>query len=70
MWQYRVESAGTLDDCETFFALHEAEDAAQRRARQTGRLQLIWARGAAMYVARIRPEPGYSWSLPTAAGWR
>jgi len=59
MWQYRVEHAGTLDDCETFDGLHEAERAAQQRARETGRLQLIWARDAAMYVARIYP-----------AGWR
>lgn len=55
MKNYRVEHAGTLDDSECFYALHDAEHAAQRRSRETGRLQLIWHYGAAMYVARIYP---------------
>lgn len=52
---YRVETAGTLDDCATCGSLTEARRVASVRAAATGRLQLVWDVGAAMYVARIYP---------------
>jgi hypothetical protein len=63
MRRYRVELAGTLDGCETFDALHDAEWAAHKRAYRTGRLHLVWDVGAAMYVARVYPPHG------TRPGW-
>jgi hypothetical protein len=63
MRRYRVERAGTLDGCETFWALHDAEWAARKRAHRTGCLHLVWDMAAAMYVARCYPPAG------AAPGW-
>ena len=53
---YRVETAGTLDDCAICGSLAEARRVASVRVLATGRLQLVWDFGAAMYVARIYPD--------------
>jgi len=65
---YRVEHAGTLEDCAVYGTLAAAREAAERRAIATGVLQLVWDRGAAMYVARVYPD-SLSGRIPSVTVW-
>lgn len=65
---YRIETAGTLADCAVCGSLTEARRTATDRALATGRLQLIWDFGAAMYVARVYPDSIFG-RIPSVTVW-